>query len=58
MDTKKWIKEYNKTWYWWIAFKKSPKGFISMTPVRLFGKTLFWKCKIAKSNYQWNKLTN
>ena len=49
-------KEYNKTWYWKITFTRgiTPKNFICGKSIKLFGKVLFYKWKIAKPNYKWN----
>lgn len=55
--TKEWVKEYNKTWYWGISRSKPwPENLISGRPIRLFGIFLFFLLKLAKKNYQWNKL--
>jgi hypothetical protein len=54
--TKEWIKEYNKTWYWKITLPmgKTPDNWIVGTPIRLFGKAIFIKWKMAKPSYKWN----
>ena len=55
--SKEWIKEYNKTWYWKIVpfwVKVEPKDWIVGTPIRIFGKVIAYKWKIAKPNYKWN----
>jgi hypothetical protein len=47
--------EYNKTWYYklTIANTMSPKNWISCTPWRMFGKTMFVVWKVARPNYPW-----
>jgi hypothetical protein len=57
--TKKWIKDYNKTWYYKITYIKKnselPVGVISDQPIFILGiRTKFWMWKIAKSSYKWN----
>ena len=54
--TKEWIKEYNKTWYWKITLTRTrtPENYISGTPIKIFGKAILIKWKIAKPNYKWN----
>lgn len=48
--------EYNKTWYWKITKPSAPcpDNWIVGTPIRLFGRVIFIKWKLAKQNYKWN----
>ena len=53
--TKKWVNEYNKTWYFslWFKWQKVPNNLVSASPVYIFGKRLpFWICKLGKKNYK------
>ena len=52
-------KEYEKTVYtiYRLPFGNLwPKNMVSATPIRLFGKTIMIKYRMAKSNYKWSKV--
>ena len=49
--------EYNKTWYYKYTLPRTiPKNWIVGTPIKVFGKVILVKWKIAKANYKWSKI--
>jgi hypothetical protein len=49
--------QYNKTWYykWTLPSTKSPDNWITGTPIKLFGRFVAVRWKIAKANYPWRR---